>query len=39
MPEQVVITEKTSEVKDIRDAVGHRHGITLPVEGHPLDFS
>ena len=38
MPEQIVITEKTSQAKDIRDAVGSRYGAILPAEGHLFDL-
>ena len=38
VPEQIVITEKTSQAKDIRDAVGGRYGIILPAEGHLFDL-
>src|ERR1700690_3751963 len=38
MPEQIVITEKTSQAKDIRAAVGSRYGDVLPAEGHLFDL-
>ena len=38
MAEQIVITEKTSQAKDIRDAVGSRYGVILPAEGHLFDL-
>ncbi len=38
MADQIVITEKTSQAKDIRDAVGHRYGTILPAEGHLFDL-
>jgi DNA topoisomerase-3 len=38
MAEQIVITEKTSQAKDIRDAVGGRYGTILPAEGHLFDL-
>jgi len=38
MAEQIVITEKTSQAKDVRSAVGHRYGDILPAEGHLLDL-
>src|SRR3984893_2171516 len=38
MAEQIVITEKTSQAKDIRDAVGSRYGDVLPAEGHLFDL-
>ena len=33
MADQIVITEKTSQAKDIRTAVGSRYGDILPAEG------
>ena len=36
MADQIVITEKTSQAKDIRAAVGSRYGDILPAEGHLL---
>jgi DNA topoisomerase-3 len=38
MANQIVITEKTSQAKDVRDAVGSRYGDILPAEGHLLDL-
>src|SRR4030088_297720 len=38
MPEQIVITEKTSQAKDVRAAVGSRYGDILPAEGHLFDL-
>ena len=38
MPEQLVITEKTSQAKDVRAAVGSRYGDILPAEGHLFDL-
>jgi len=38
MPEQIVITEKTSQAKDVRSAVGSRYGDILPAEGHLFDL-
>lgn len=38
MVEQIVITEKSSQAKDIRDAVGSRYGTILPAEGHLFDL-
>jgi hypothetical protein len=35
MSDQIVITEKTSQAKDVRAAVGSRYGDILPAEGHP----
>ncbi len=38
MADQIVITEKTSQAKDVRSAVGSRYGDILPAEGHLLDL-
>jgi len=38
MADQIVITEKTSQAKDVRAAVGSRYGIILPAEGHLFDL-
>src|SRR3954469_7460645 len=38
MTDQIVITEKTSQAKDVRAAVGGRYGAILPAEGHLLDL-
>src|ERR1700730_4749700 len=38
MVDQIVITEKTSQAKDIRAAVGSRYGEILPAEGHLFDL-
>ncbi|MBR1156634.1 type IA DNA topoisomerase [Bradyrhizobium sp. JYMT SZCCT0428] len=38
MPDQIVITEKTSQAKDVRAAVGSRYGNILPAEGHLFDL-
>ena len=38
MADQFVITEKTSQAKDVRSAVGSRYGDILPAEGHLLDL-
>src|SRR6202048_2997432 len=38
MPDQIVITEKTSQAKDVRGAVGSRYGDILPAEGHLFDL-
>jgi len=38
MTDQIVITEKTSQAKDVRSAVGSRYGDILPAEGHLLDL-
>src|SRR6202521_3157106 len=34
----LVITEKTSQAKDVRAAVGSRYGDVLPAEGHLFDL-
>src|SRR6202142_1581192 len=34
MADQIVITEKTSQAKDVRAAIGSRYGDVLPAEGH-----
>src|SRR4249919_118796 len=34
MADQIVITEKSSQAKDVRAAVGSRYGEILPAEGH-----
>jgi DNA topoisomerase-3 len=38
MADQIVITEKTSQAKDVRAAVGGRYGAILPAEGHLFDL-
>ena len=38
MVDQIVITEKTSQAKDVRTAVGSRYGDILPAEGHLFDL-
>ena len=38
MAYQIVITEKTSQAKDVRAAVGSRYGDILPAEGHLFDL-
>src|SRR5215213_9527056 len=38
MPVQIVITEKSSQAKDVRAAVGSRYGDILPAEGHLIDL-
>src|ERR1700712_1329398 len=38
MTNQIVITEKPSQAKDIRAAVGLRYGLILPAEGHLVDL-
>jgi DNA topoisomerase III len=38
MAYQIVITEKTSQAKDVRAAVGSRYGAVLPAEGHLFDL-
>ncbi|WIY27349.1 type IA DNA topoisomerase [Parasedimentitalea psychrophila] len=34
MSDQIVITEKASQAKDVRAAIGSRYGMVLPAEGH-----
>ena len=38
MADQFVITEKSSQAKDVRAAVGSRYGEILPAEGHLFDL-
>jgi len=38
MADQVVITEKSSQAKEVRAAVGSRYGDILPAEGHLFDL-
>ena len=38
MADQIVITEKTSQARDVRAAVGSRYGDILPAEGHLIDL-
>jgi len=38
MADQIVITEKSSQAKDVRAAVGTRYGAILPAEGHLIDL-
>ncbi len=38
MADQIVITEKTSQAKDVKAAVGSTYGDILPAEGHLLDL-
>ncbi len=38
MADQIVITEKTSQAKDVRAAIGSRYGMVLPAEGHFFDL-
>ena len=38
MTDQIVITEKTSQAKDVRAAIGSRFGMVLPAEGHLFDL-
>ncbi|MBB4200633.1 DNA topoisomerase IA [Rhodoblastus sphagnicola] len=38
MVDQIVITEKSSQAKDVRAAIGARYGDILPAEGHLLDL-
>jgi DNA topoisomerase-3 len=38
MADQIVITEKSSQAKDLRAAIGSRYGDILPAEGHLFDL-
>ncbi|PIL11727.1 hypothetical protein P775_28735, partial [Puniceibacterium antarcticum] len=38
MADQIVITEKSSQAKDVRAAIGSRYGMVLPAEGHLIDL-
>jgi DNA topoisomerase-3 len=38
MPDQIVITEKSSQARDVRAAVGARYGQVLAAEGHLFDL-
>jgi DNA topoisomerase-3 len=38
MADQIIITEKTSQAKDVRAAIGSRYGEVLPAEGHLFDL-
>ena len=38
MADQIVITEKSSQAKDVRAAVGSQYGEILPAEGHLFDL-
>jgi DNA topoisomerase-3 len=38
LADQIVITEKTSQAKDVHAAVGSRYGDILPAEGHLFDL-
>ncbi len=38
MADQIVITEKSSQAKDVRGAVGARYGTVFPAEGHLIDL-
>src|SRR3979411_2570759 len=38
MADQIVITEKTSQARDVRAAIGSRYGDVLPAEGHLFDL-
>ena len=38
MTHQIVITEKASQARDVRAAVGSRYGAVLAAEGHLLDL-
>jgi DNA topoisomerase III len=38
LADQIVITEKSSQAKDVRAAIGSRYGEILPAEGHLFDL-
>ncbi|WP_158744913.1 type IA DNA topoisomerase [Acidisphaera sp. L21] len=38
MTVQIVITEKSSQARDLRAAIGNRYGCILPAEGHLFDL-
>jgi DNA topoisomerase IA len=38
MADQIVITEKSSQARDVRAVVGSRFGDILPAEGHLIDW-
>ena len=38
MSDQIVITEKSSQARDVRAAVGGRYGVVLAAEGHLFDL-
>src|SRR5471030_2897705 len=38
MADQIVITEKSSQAKDVCAAIGSRYGDVLPAEGHLFDL-
>ena len=38
MADQIVITEKSSQAKDVRAAIGCSYGAILPAEGHLFDL-
>ena len=38
MADQIVITEKSSQARDVRAAFGSRFGSILPAEGHLIDL-
>ena len=38
MADQIVITEKSSQARDVRAVVGSRFGDILPAEGHLIDL-
>ena len=38
MSDQIVITEKTSQARDVQAAIGRRYGNVLPAEGHLFDL-
>ena len=38
MTNQIIITEKTSQARDVRAAIGSRYDDILPAEGHLFDL-
>ena len=38
MADQIVITENSSQARDVRTAIGNRYGLILPAEGHLFDL-
>ena len=38
MSKQIVITEKSSQAKNVREAVGNRYGQVMPAQGHLVEL-
>ena len=38
MSDQIVITEKSSQARNVRDAVGNRYGRVMPAQGHLVEL-